>query len=101
MKDKKRDKKVKDGDLSWGGSCEGGEVSKHQGTLSLAGLWGVLESREQHTQEEGNTHTHTHTHTHTQNMRLTTTPGGEVAQKLASATSQRGLSREAWVACLG
>ena len=40
MKDKKRDKKVKDGDLSWGGSCEGGEVSKHQETLSLASLWG-------------------------------------------------------------
>ena len=40
-----KDKKVRDGDLSWGGSREGREVSKHQGTLSLAGLWGVLESQ--------------------------------------------------------
>ena len=44
-KDKKRDKRVRDGDPSWGGSHEGGEVSKHQETLSLAGLWGVLESQ--------------------------------------------------------
>ena len=45
IKDKKRDKRVRDGDPSWGGSHEGGEVSKHQETLSLAGLWGVLESQ--------------------------------------------------------
>ena len=38
-KDKKRDKRVRDGDLSRGGSCER-EVSKHQETFSLAGLWG-------------------------------------------------------------
>ena len=38
-KDKKRDKTVRDGDPSWGGSHE--EVSKHQETLSPAGLWGV------------------------------------------------------------
>ena len=44
IKDKKRDKRVRDGDLSRGGSHEG-EVSKHQETLSLAGLWGVLESQ--------------------------------------------------------
>ena len=44
MKDKKRDRRVRDGDPSWGGSREG-EVSKHQKTLSLAGLWGVLESQ--------------------------------------------------------
>ena len=30
-----------------------------------------------------------------------TTPNGEVAQMLASATSKQGLNREAWVACLG
>ena len=45
IKDKKRDKRVKDGDPSWGGSCEGGEVSKQQETLSPADLWGVLESQ--------------------------------------------------------
>ena len=45
IKDKKRDKRVRDGDLSQGGSCERGEVSKHQETLSPVGLWGVLESQ--------------------------------------------------------
>ena len=45
IKDKKRDKRVRDGDLSWEGSREGGEVSKQQETLSQAGLWGVLESQ--------------------------------------------------------
>ena len=43
IKDKKRDKRVRDRDPSQGGSHEGGEISKHQETLSLAGLWGVLE----------------------------------------------------------
>ena len=45
IKDKKRDKRVRDGDLSWGGSSERGEVSKQQETLSPTGLWGVLESQ--------------------------------------------------------
>ena len=36
-----------------------------------------------------------------QNRRLTTTPSGEVAQTLASATSEWGLNREAQVAGLG
>ena len=45
IKDKKRDKRVRDGDPSWGGSREGGEVSKQQDTLSPVGLWGVLESQ--------------------------------------------------------
>ena len=40
--DKKRDRRVREGDPSWGGSREGGEVSNHQETL-LPGLWGVLE----------------------------------------------------------
>ena len=31
---------------------------------------------------------------------LTTTPSGEVAQTLASATSKWGLNREAWAAVL-
>ena len=43
IKDKKRDKRVRDRDPSQGGIREGGEVSKHQETLSPAGLWGVLE----------------------------------------------------------
>ena len=33
-------------------------------------------------------------------MRLTTTPSGEVAQTLMSATSKRGLKREVWAALL-
>ena len=45
IKDKKRDKRVRDGDLSWGGSCEGGEVFTQQETLSQVDLWGVLESQ--------------------------------------------------------
>ena len=44
IKDKKRDKRVRDGDPSREGSRER-EVSKYQETLSLAGLWGVLESQ--------------------------------------------------------
>ena len=44
MKDKKRDKRVRDGDLSWAESLKR-EVSKHQETLSMVGLWGVLESQ--------------------------------------------------------
>ena len=44
IKDKKRDKRVRDGDPSQEGSLKR-EVSKHQETLSLAGLWGILESQ--------------------------------------------------------
>ena len=40
IKDKKRDKRVRDRDPSQGGSRERGEVSKHQETLTLVGLWG-------------------------------------------------------------
>ena len=36
-----------------------------------------------------------------QNMCLTTTPSGEVAQMLTSATSEQGLDRAGLVACLG
>ena len=43
IKDKKRDKRGKDGDPSWEGSLKRGEVSKHHETLSLASLWGALE----------------------------------------------------------
>ena len=57
MKDKKREKRVRDGNPSWGGSCEG-EVSKHQETIPSAGLWRVLESQKA-----------------TQNMHLIATPG--------------------------
>ena len=38
VKDKKRDKRVRDGDPSQGGSCKRGEVPKHQETLSPVGL---------------------------------------------------------------
>ena len=45
IKDKKRDKTVRDRDPSWGGSDEGGEASEQQETLSPAGLWGVFKSQ--------------------------------------------------------
>ena len=45
MKDKKRDKRGRERDPSEEGSLKRGEVSKHQETLSLAGLWEVLESQ--------------------------------------------------------
>jgi len=44
IKDKKRDKRGRDGDPSQEGSLKR-EVSKHQETLSPVGLWGVLGSR--------------------------------------------------------
>ena len=43
IRDKKRDKRVRDGDSSRERSLKRGEVSKHQEILSLAGLWGVVE----------------------------------------------------------
>ena len=52
-KDKKRDKRVRDRDLSWGGSREGGEFSKHQETLSLAGLGEVFKSLGGQSNQEG------------------------------------------------
>ena len=45
IKDKKNGKRVRDGDPSWGGNREGGEVSKQQEAFSQVGLWGVLESQ--------------------------------------------------------
>ena len=36
-----------------------------------------------------------------QNTCLTAIPSGEVAQTPISTTSEQGLDREAWVACLG
>ena len=36
-----------------------------------------------------------------QNTCQTATPSREVAQMLASTTSEQGLDREVWVACLG
>ena len=45
IKDKKRGKRVRDGDPSREGSLKRGEVSKHQETLSPASLWGVLETQ--------------------------------------------------------
>ena len=43
MKDKKRDKRGRDGAPSGEGSLKKREVSKHQETLSLASLWQALE----------------------------------------------------------
>ena len=89
IKDKKRDKRVRDRDPSQGGSHEG-EVSKHQET-SLAGLWGISEGNITGREKQNKT----------QNTHLITTPSGKVAQMLTSATSERGLNRKVWVACSG
>jgi len=48
IKDKKRDKRDRDGDLSQEGSLKKREISKHQEILSLLSLWRALEP-------EGNT----------------------------------------------
>ena len=45
IKHKKRGKRVRDEDPSWGESHERGEVPKYNETLSPAGLWRVLESQ--------------------------------------------------------
>ena len=93
IKHKKRVRRARDGDPSWGGSHEGGEVSKQQKTLSLVGLWnfGISEGNITGRKKKRNP----------QNTRLTTTPSGEVAQMLTSTTSEWVLDREAWAACLG
>ena len=44
-KRQKERQRVRNRDPSQGGNREGGEVSKHQETLSPVGLWGVLESQ--------------------------------------------------------
>ena len=59
IKDKKTDKRIRDGDPSQGGSHKRGEVNKHQETLSLVGLWGFGISEGNITRRK---HTHTHTH---------------------------------------
>ena len=83
---RQRDKRVRDRDLSWGRSHEGGEVSKQQKTLSPASLWGVLDVRGQHNWEKKKKNP--------QNTHLTATPSGEAAQTLASTTSKQGPDRE-------
>ena len=45
IKDKKSDKRGKDGALSQEGSLKKREVSKHQETLSLLSLWRALEAQ--------------------------------------------------------
>ena len=45
IKDKKRDKRGRDGDPSWEGSLKKERISKHQETLSPVGLWQVLGSQ--------------------------------------------------------
>ena len=45
IKDKKRDKRIRDEDPSWGGSAEGGVVSKHQGNPFTGGSVGSFGMR--------------------------------------------------------
>ena len=84
IKDKKRDKRVRDGTPENPLSCR-----------SVGEFWNL---RGQYNWEE-ETHTDTHTHTHTQIACLTITPSGEVAQTLRFRN--QGLNREPWAVCLG
>ena len=80
QKKKRRDKRVRDGDPSWGGSHEG-EVSKKQETFhwQVGGeFWNL---RGQYNQEEKK---------NPQNMHLTPTPSGKVAQMLTDRHQQAG-----------
>ena len=52
IKDKKRDKRGRDGDPSQGGSLKRGEVSKHQETLSPGVCGEFWNLRRQHNWEE-------------------------------------------------
>ena len=52
VKDKKRDKKGRDGDASQEGSFKITEASKHQETLSLVSLWQALEPLWQYNWED-------------------------------------------------
>ena len=65
----------------------------HQGVCGE--FWNL---RGEHNWEGKNTHTHTHTHT--QIMHLTLTPSGEVAQMLASTSSEWGLNMEVQITLL-
>ena len=87
---KKRDKRVRDGDPSWGGSRDGGEVSKHQETLSPAGLCSVLESQRA-TQLGGKKSP--------QITCLTATPSGEVAPDTCVHHQEEG-AKQGGVGCI-
>ena len=63
---------------------------KHSHQLVCGEFWNKRGQHNWEVKTHTHTQTHTHTHTHTQNMHLTTTPNGEVAQMLLSATSKRG-----------
>ena len=52
IKEKKRDKRGREGAPSWEGSLKKREVSKHQETFSLPSLWWALEAKRQHNREE-------------------------------------------------
>ena len=93
IKDKKRDKSVREGDLSWGGSREAGGFQTEGNPLigRSVGSLGI---------SEGNISRKKKKKTTPQNRLLTTTPS-EVAQMLAAATSELGLDREARAECLG
>ena len=81
IKDKKRDKRVKDGDPSWGGSRDGGEVFKHQETPSPIGLRWNKGKKERKKKEN------------LQIMCLAVTPSREVAWTHASSSSGDWIGR--------
>ena len=100
IKDKKRDKRVRDRDPFQGGSCEGdfqipgnpltsGSVGSFR--ISEGNITGRKQTNKQKTTKKNN---------NPQNTHLTTTTSGKVAQMLVSTTSKWRLNREEPVTCL-
>ena len=85
IKDKKRDKRVRDGDPTWRGRSF--QTAGNPLPGRSVGSFGVSEGNI--TQGRGG---------NTQSRCLTATVNRGAAQMLASATSERRLGREAWVA---
>ena len=92
IKDKKRDKRVRDGNPPGVGVVK--EKFPNSRKPSHRQVYGEFWNlRGQHNWEK------THTHTHTpQNTHLTTTASKEVAQRLTSTTSEQEMDREALAA---
>ena len=81
----KREKRLKDRDPSWGGSREGGEVSKHQEILSPMGLWGVLNLRRQHNQNGKKKKKRTTDYAPNRNSQWRSSPDARVHQQRVGA----------------
>ena len=95
IKDKKRDKRIRNGDQSLGGSQRrrsfqtAGNLPTSGSVGSLGVSEGDITGRKKEKKKKN-----------PQNTRLTATPSGEVAQTLTSTSREQGLTREARAASL-